>query len=52
MGFSEVPSDSNFKTGFKLFIHHLVLDNDCCISWNVGKSEIDCTCHILLLDGC
>ena len=22
----------NFKTGFKLFIHHLVLDNDCCIS--------------------
>ena len=29
--------NSNFETECKLFIQHLVPDNDCCISRNVGK---------------
>ena len=33
--------DSNFETECKLFIQNLVLDNDCCISRNVGKTKIN-----------
>ena len=29
-----------FETKCKLFIQHLVLDNDCCIIRNVGRTEI------------
>ena len=30
-----------FQTECKLFIQHLVLDNDCCISRNVARTEIN-----------
>ena len=33
--------DSNFKTECKVFIQHLVLNNDCCFSRNVGKTKIN-----------
>ena len=36
-----VPFDSNFETECKLFTQHLVLDNDCCISQNVGRTKIN-----------
>ena len=36
-----VPFDSNFETECKLFTQHLVLDNDCCISRNVGRTKIN-----------
>ena len=35
-----VPFDSNFETECKLFTQHLVLDNDCCISRNVGRTKM------------
>ena len=40
MWFYEVPFDINFKTECRLFIQHLALDNDRCISGNVGKTKI------------
>ena len=36
-----VPFDSNFGTECKLFTQHLVLDNDCCISQNVGRTKMN-----------
>ena len=36
-----VPFDSNFETECKLFTQHLVLDNYCCISRNIGKTKIN-----------
>ena len=36
-----VPFDSNFETECKLFTQYLVLDNDCCIIRNVGRTEIN-----------
>ena len=41
MEFCKVPFDINFKTKFKVFIQHLVLDIDCCISRNDGRTEIN-----------
>ena len=37
----QVPFDSNFKIEYKLFIQHLVFDNDCCIGGNVIRTEIN-----------
>ena len=37
----DIPFDSYFKTEFRLSIQHLVPDNDCCISGNVGRTEIN-----------
>ena len=34
-----VPFDSDFEIECKLFIQHLVLDNDCCISQIVGRTK-------------
>ena len=34
-----VPFDSNFETECKPSIQHLVLENDCCISRNVGRTK-------------
>ena len=36
-----VPFDSNFERECKLFTQHVVLDDDCCISWNVGRTKIN-----------
>ena len=36
-----VPFDSNFETERKLFTQNLVLDNDCHISRNVGRTKIN-----------
>ena len=36
-----VPFDSNFERECKLFTQHVVLDNDCCISRNVGRTKIN-----------
>ena len=34
-----VPFDSNFETECKPSIQHLVLENDCCISRNFGRTK-------------
>ena len=33
------PFVNNFETECQLFIQHLVLDNDCCISRSVGRTK-------------
>ena len=38
-----------FETECKFFIQHLVLDNDCCISRNIGRTEINLVMIILLI---
>ena len=35
-----VPFDSDFETECKLFTQHLGLENDCCISRNVGRTKV------------
>ena len=41
-----VPIDSNFETECKLFIQHLVLENECCNSQNIGRTKI----NLVMLD--
>ena len=35
----KVKFNSNFETECKIFIQHLVLNNDCCISRNVSRTK-------------